>query len=316
MPDRSEKLGRLNEEADEYELPYISKSRLMSWVKNPEHFRLKYLEGIREPENDAMVRGRRIHETFEYYYNARAEVPSVTMFDSQTLPEERALWADFVEPYLTNFALWEKRRWEAAGRDPDKFLPIGIEEEAWNDDIIDAGPEWMGLADVLLPAASVPEVPTDDGVVVVDFKTGKVPQEKYRGDGIYMELAYYEMLFEDEYDIVGGAAYYPKADRLLVRPPQGHRKDVLEAGEELVDACAEYEGDMKFRTNEGPLCKWGFGDDEESAFYGICSQCSWGAPAKNENAFRQMVDEGYSAREIADELGCSPNAAQYWRHKL
>lgn len=316
MPTRSDKLNEKNAAAGEYELPYVSKSRLMEWVKNPEHFRLKYLEDIREPETDAMVRGTRIHESIEHYYNERQERPSATMFDKGTLPEDRQLWADFIEPYLTNFALWEQRRWEAADRDPDDFLPLAIEEEHWRDDILNGEPEWMGLADAVLPAASLPEVPAEEGAVIVDFKTGKVPKEKYRTNGIYTELAYYELLFEDKYDVVAGAAYYPKEDELVVRPDGAHKKHVEEMGMSLVATVAAYDGDTKFEANEGPLCKWGFSDDEESAFYGVCSQCTWGAPAKNRNAFEQMLEEGYSNGEIADELGCSENAVGYWKFKV
>lgn len=316
MPARSDRLNEASDAAGEYELPYVSKSRLMSWTKNPEHFRFKYLEDVREPETDAMVRGTRIHETIEHYYRERLEEPSKTIFDEGMLPADRQMWADFIEPYLTNFAAWEHRRYKEADENAAAFLPYGIEEEAWRDDIMEDGPEWMGLADVILPVSSIAEVPEDSGAVVVDFKTGKVPKEKYRDTGIYSELAYYELLFEDRYDVVAGAAYYPKENELLVRPDGAHKKHVLEEGRDMIEHVADYEGDSKFPHNEGPLCKWGFGDDEESAFYGICSKCTWGAPAKNRNAFEQMIEEGYSNKEIAEELGCSPNAVGYWKYKV
>ena len=41
MPDRSDKLNRLNQEAGQYELPYVSKSRVMKWEEQPEHFPTK-----------------------------------------------------------------------------------------------------------------------------------------------------------------------------------------------------------------------------------------------------------------------------------
>jgi hypothetical protein len=321
MPDRSDKVLRLNEESGQYELPYISKSRVMQWEKNPEHFRLKYLEGIKEPETDAMVRGTRIHESFEYYYEQAVDEhmhfePAVA---PTMLPGERKKWADFIEPYITNFLLWEEDRWQEAGEQVDQYLPIAIEEEHWRDPMLDlAGePEWMGLADAILPAASIAECPCDEGVVIVDFKTGSVPDPKYRDDGIYMELEYYEILFENKYDVAGAGAYYPREDEFLFQPPDTkfHEK-VIQAAREMVQATNEYEGNSQFEAKEGPLCKWGMDDDEESAFYGVCSQCSWGVPANNEETFKAMVDEGYSYDRIADELGTSKDAVSYWKYKM
>jgi hypothetical protein len=321
MPDRSEKLRRLNEEADQYELPYISKSRVMQWVKNPEHFRLKYLEGIREPETDAMVRGSRIHESFEEFYLEGGLARNAGRLDRgvSALPEDRQLWADFTEPYITNFLKWETERWDTCGGNPSEYLPVGIEEEHWRDPLLglDNEPEWMGIADAVLPAASIEDVESDSGVVIVDFKTGSVPDEQYRGDGIYTELEYYVMLFEDKYDVVGAGAYYPRADELLVQPASEQQREyIIESVGEMVRQTASYEGDTQFEAKEGPLCKWGLSDDEESGFYGVCSQCTWGVPAKNEETFRQMLKEGYSDWEIAEALGTDTNAVNYWKFKM
>lgn len=319
MPDRTEKVQRLNEETAQYELPYISKSRVMQWQKNPEHFRLKYMEGIREPETDAMVRGTRIHEGFEDSYenaiaNHRPVGPSEEVF-----PKNRALWADFVAPYYTNFLSWEQRRFEESGENLDQYLPISIEEEHWRDPILDMDgePEWMGLADAILPAASIAETPRNDGVVIVDFKTGSVPDEKYRDDGIFMELEYYNILFEDKYDVVAAGAYYPRSDTFLLQPDDpDYRQQVLRAARNMVAACDGYDGSEQFEAKEGPLCKWSFDENDESAFYGVCSQCSWGVPANNRETFEAMLDEGYSQKRIAEELGTTTDAVSYWKWKV
>lgn len=320
MPGRTEKVHRLNEEAGEYELPYLSKSRIMSWVKNPEHFRLKYLEGIREPETFPMKRGTNIHETFEHIYHREVEKGQfVGIGDPELLPDDRELWQDFIEPYISNFISWEHARWNEADREPDDFLPVGIEEEQWRDPVLGLPeePEWMGLADVVLPAAGVPEVETDDGVVIVDFKTGSVPDKKYRDDGIHAELEYYTILFEEEYDVAAAMAYYPKADRVVIEPPGDEYRDtVFGAAEVMVEACDDYDGDVKFEPKPGPLCGWGTDDDERSALYGVCSQCTWNVPSDNQNQFEALVEEGYSDTEIADHLGCKPGESSYWRYKM
>lgn len=321
MPDRSDRVLDAYDEAGKYELPYISKSRVEQWLKNPEHVRLKYLEGIEEPETEAMVRGTRVHEAFEGYYETILDQPYMEPNDPSiqagALPDNRQLWADFVEPYVSNFFTFERRRWDEAGHSMDDYSPVAIEEERWREPLIDNGPEWMGLADVVLPAASVVEIQSDDGVVVVDFKTGSVPDKQYRSPGIYTELAYYTVLFEDEYDVAGSMAYYPRSDESIVNPDDGpHRDKVFQAVEEMVAASEAYDGSQKFEAKEGPLCGWSPSEDDRSPFYGVCSQCTWNVPVQNQNTFEQLVEEGYSDREIAEHLGCSPNAAQYWRYKL
>lgn len=318
MPDRSDKVLRKYEEADEYELPYISKSRIEQWLKNPEHFRLKYLEEIDEPETFAMRRGTNIHETFEHYYNEALDndyYPGLALEES--LPSDRRKWADFIEPHISNFLKWENDRWRASGEQCKHYLPVSVEEEQWNDDIMSGAPEWMGLADVILRASACPWIDADEGVVIVDFKTGKVPSGKYRSPGIYTELAYYSMLFEDKYDVAGAAAYYPKEDTTLtLEDDAAHREKVMEAAEEMVESSDNYDGTQKFEAKEGPLCGWSSDPDDRSSYYGICSQCSWNVPVDNQNQFEQLVDEGYTDGEIGEHLGCSTNACSYWRYKL
>jgi len=320
MPERSDKLLRLQEEASQYELPYVSKSRVMQWIKNKEHFRFKYLEEIKPDETEAMRRGTDIHETFEeFYINAAERDSSEAVANPIELLGDYRRWCDYTEPYITNFFQWERRRLYAAKDSGAEWHPVSVEEEHWRDPIlgIDGEPEWMGLADVIVDAGSVAEVPDDEGVVIIDFKTGSVPDKKYRSNGIYTELEYYTILFEEKYDVVDAAAYYPRHDELVVQPRGGPYRDNVEcAVREMVSAVNEYDGSQKFEANEGPLCMWSEEDGDQSDFYGICSQCTWGVPANNKEAFTQMVEEGYSYKRIANDLGTSTDAVQYWSYKF
>ena len=300
-------------------MPYVSKSRLMKWEEQKEHFRLKYLEGIREPETAPMVRGSRIHEAIEgFYKNARhAEGLEIS---TELLPANRELWADFIDPYISNFLCFELRRLERAPSETE-YYPIGVEEEVWRAGVSEEQPEWMGIADAIYHASTIPGIEDDAGVVICDFKTGSVPAEQYRSNGIYKELAYYSMVFDEKYNVAGVAAYYPRDDTLLVETTGTKRMSDLQAEvstsvEEMVEACAEYEGDTQFEVNPGPLCKWSVDDEDESAFYGVCSQCDWGVPANNKETFEQMITEGYSETEIAEVLGTSTNAVNYWKFKM
>lgn len=317
MPERSGRYEELQESAGEYELPYISKSRVKSWHENPEHFRLKYLEGFKETETEAMDRGSRIHKSIEVFYeNAIEQYEEVGLppGDYTTyLPDDRSLWADFIDPYLSNFFAWEHRRLEHAPT-VEAWLPVAIEEEYWLDD---QDPPWTGLADAIYNADSIPEFDGEDGVVIVDFKTGKVPKQQYRDDGIYLELAYYEALFSEKYDdIAGSGAYYPKEDEFIVKDV-GTSHDILvnEIIEDMEAAVADYDGGEHFQTKPGPLCKWGEGDDQESAFYGICP-CTWGVPANNRERFEELVENGATNYEIAGELNTTTDAVGYWKYKF
>lgn len=322
MPDRSNKVKEKYEAADEYELPYISKSRVEKWLGNPEHFRLKYLEEIEEPTTEAMIRGTRVHEAFEGYYENLEEgpwtMPNHPSIQAHNLPEDRTLWADFVEPYISNFFLFEQDRWAACDNDFKTYKPVSIEEEHWRDDLLDEdAPEFMGLADAIYHAVSVPWVDENEGVVITDFKTGGVPDEQYRSPGIYTELAYYTLLFEDKYDVVGSMAYYPKTHDTVVNPNDGsHREKVFQAAEEMIAASQDYDGSQKFKASPGPLCGWSPEEGDRSALYGLCSQCTWNVPVDNRNQFETLVEEGYTDREIANHLGCNEDECRYWRYKL
>lgn len=318
MPGRSEKYDRLREEADKNELPYLSKSRVKTWVDNPEHYRLKYIEDIREPETPAMDRGTRIHESIEVYYeNAIENVEKAAEDPVSLLPQQRKLWADFTQPYITNFFVWEMERLAVAPTLED-WSPVAVEEEHWSPPLLDINkePEWTGLADAILNANSVPGFEDEDGVVIVDFKTGKVPPEKYRDDGIYLELTFYEMVFDDKYDVAGSVAYYPRENTMVTNDKQAKASLLIrEEVEEMIELVSNVEDYEHFPTREGPLCKWGPDEDEESAYYGVCP-CTWGVPINNEDEFRERVERGDRAAEIARAMDTSTSAVSYWKYKL
>ena len=266
-----------------------------------------------------MVRGSRIHEAIEGFYRNIRQSNGLGI-SVEHLPDNRQLWADFIEPYISNFLCFELRR---VGRatDESEYYPIGIEEEVWRAGTTEDEPEWMGIADAIYHASTIPRIEDDAGAVICDFKTGSVPAEQYRSNGIYKELAYYSLVFEKKYNIGGVAAYYPRDDTLLVEPTGTKRMgdlqtEVSNSVADMVSACAEYEGDSTFEINPGPLCRWSFNPEDESPFYGVCSECDWAVPANNKETFEQMLEEGYSKTEIAQELGTSTDAVSYWEWKV
>ena len=338
MPAQTDRVQTLREEAGEGEIPYISKSRIKKFVTCPRKFYYSYIRGVPTPETDAMRRGTDIHETFEGYYEnvqsyveEHGEVPDdlVTM-----LPDDSSRWGKYMDPYISNFLVWEKKRLNQAkihvarenqGYNPEEcdrrvaelWLPVAVEAEEWLEDPLDYGEDaipWMGYADVIVDAATVPACEEDEGVVIVDFKTSsKTPKEQYRDEGIYLEGEYYAMLFESEYDVAGVAGFYPAPGEMVVSPLKEERRDLIR---EVVTHIHEHRELSDYEADEQPLCQYGVGPEKGCAFYGICSS-TWGEPAKNEDAYEKFKEvlssaDGDKPYAVAQAFNMDYGAAKYW----
>jgi CRISPR/Cas system-associated exonuclease Cas4 (RecB family) len=272
MPAQTDRVDELQEAAGDSELPYVSKSRVKTYKQCPRKFYYKYIQGMRPPENFYMKRGSRIHKVFEIYYENLVEQYEQSGVVPDTLqaylPEDSRRWADFIEPYISNFLLFELRRLVASPT-LESFMPVGIEAEGW-DETMD--PVWMGHADAIFDAASLPNVETDDGVVIVDFKTGKTPKPQYRDSGIFLEGEYYAMLFEREWQVSAVAGYYPKNDDFIISELDAERREDIT---QMVNEMNSSQDIEDFPTEPQPLCRWSENDDDQCDFYDICPS-KWG----------------------------------------
>jgi|APHM01.1.fsa_nt_gi hypothetical protein len=321
MPTQSDKLQELREGAADNELPYCSKSRVKKWLNCQEKFNMSYLKGYKEPENRYMRRGTDVHETYEdYYRNAELFVlehdrtPNLSEL-VELLPDTRR-WEIHTEPYITNFLLYEARRADNAPT-PDDWLPVEVEAEGWLEDPLGYGDEaipLMGYADAIYPANSFPEVNTDEGVLIVDFKTGKTPNKKYRDEGIYLEGEYYAMLFESDYEVAGVAGYYPRGNDLITAPLKPERRAKIENVIEEMQAVNGTDVDH-LPITEQPLCYYGPGEGEHCPYYNMCSS-RWGEPLKHADKTRDMLAAGMSEYQVAAELDCSTSHVYYAKKKL
>jgi len=334
MPSATEKIERLREETPDGEIPYFSKSRIKSWETCPRKFYHTYILGKRGEETFAMKQGTRIHEVFEDYYanvvqhykpKEGQEIPPFPPdpdYLVQFLPDDTLRWADWME-FMSNFLVWECERAKNSLKNNDSieraivsWLPVGIEEEAWESQT--DGPPRMGFADVIVNSSSVKEVESNDGVVIVDFKTGKTPKKKYRNKGIFLEGEYYGMIFDDLYDVVGVAGFYPKAGDFIVsdlsKKRRDHVNEIIESINEAID-CEGMPPEENFPIDEQPLCMWGTGEGESCDFYNECPS-KWGIPAENKEVFVGMVENGSNAYQIADYLECEVNVVYYWARKF
>jgi len=326
MPEQTTRIEERRGEAEprQGQLAYLSKSRLKKYTTCPEQFRYSYVEQLSEPETAAMRRGTEIHETIEeYYYNLTNHVHRTGKLPEFLVPllPDVTRWSDHLHPYMTNFISWEQERCRSVD-DPFDVLPVGVEEEGWLEaplglnlpnDVSEV--PWMGFADIILPAEGLPSVGTNRGEVIVDIKTGKTPKEEYREEGIFLECEFYAALFEDEYDITAVAGYYPKNDDLIVSRPDHRRRVFIEdKATELQTTVAEQQD--SFEIDEQPLCGWGEGSENQCPFYEACPS-TWKKPAKNKQRFIELVENGASFSEIAEELDMNDtDPIGYWKYKF
>lgn len=244
------------EEKIEEGLDYVSKSRIKTYKTCPRKFYLKYWCENRPPPTYATERGSEVHRIFEKFHENLWEFYE----RFRTLPDE--WWAmvpddatlEFASPFLGNFWKFERHRLQLA-EDEEQFLPLSVEEYQELEEVPVGDIRWIGTADAVVHTTSLPEL-EGDGVVILDYKTGSVPAPEYRDGGIWLEQTFYEMLFEEKYDVDGVAAYYPREDELITCDhTDDFRDDVKEAALELQQPPSE----DTFPVEEQPLCSYGTG---------------------------------------------------------
>lgn len=294
----------VSEEKLERGLKYVSKSRVKTYKQCPFKFYLKYWCECRPPTNYYMSRGSEVHEVFEHFHQNLKEYieehgERPFLFTPLLDEKDSTQWVELVGEFMR----FEEERWREAKQqdvaefsrtdDPlDLWEPLGVEVEGWLGEVpedyeradpdmvsLDGPPvgdiPWMGKADAILHSASVPGV-KGDGVVILDYKTGSVPDEQYRDEGIFLEGEFYGRIFEEFYDVDAVAGYYPSENELIVSPyPNSDRLfDVKRAalGMQERPEVGEDRVPENFQTEEQPLCHYGHG---KCYFYDVCPS-EWG----------------------------------------
>lgn len=237
-------------------LDYVSKSRLKTYKTCPRKFWNKYICEVRPPSNVALRRGSEIHNIYEVYHENISKY--IDLYGEY--PEERFpflpdwMTTEYLEPFVDNFWTFEARRRKEADS-PEEYVPVSVEEEAWLEDPPVGEIPWMGSADAIVRSSTLPNF-EGDGVVILDYKTGSVPDEQYREEGIYLEQEFYAVLFEEKYDVDGIAAYYPKHDTLLEADLS---EEIREDVKETALAMQKEPVIENFPYEEQPLCHYGHG---------------------------------------------------------
>lgn len=283
------------EEHWENGLEHVSKSRVKTYLQCPRKFWLLYWCDNRTPGSYHTEKGSMIHRAYEEFHENLIEYAEETGERPEYFADLMGDWEDYaqwLDPHIGNFWEFEEERWdlaeEAALDEHDRdehnmityaralklWLPVGVEVEGRLEDPPTGEIPWMGYADAVLHAASVPQVEEDEGVVILDYKTGKTEDEKYRDEGIYLEGEFYGWVFEEdddfEHEIVAVAGYYPQNDDLVVSPyPDYDRRNTIM---DAVEAMQEPPDVENYDYEEQPLCHYG---DGRCYFYNDCPS-TWG----------------------------------------
>lgn len=323
MPGETERIQRAREIANDdpmRPLPYISKSRLKEYVTCPMKFYFTYILGRRGDATFYTARGTEVHRAFEHFYeNVQDDIDNVFNEErlSQYLPGKEtghgrrgaADWADHIIPFIGNFLAFENRRRNLCQsylldvpNDVTKsplgaYNPVGVEEEGWLEyDWNDS--RWnvplMGFADLVIRSASLPDdvVTANTGVTILDFKTGSVPDEQYRDEGIYLEQEFYATIFEEtmDYEVTGVAAYYPKTDVTIGAELSDDRREYMDQKLHEIVALSFHAEKEWFPIDEQPLCAWSNKKGDGLCDHYADCESEWGLKHFNGPTYQHAID--------------------------
>jgi CRISPR/Cas system-associated exonuclease Cas4 (RecB family) len=217
----------------EEQIKYLSKSKFKTFSQCPEYFRLKYIEGIKEPYNPAFDFGKKIHTLIEQYF-AKVEIHG----DQLIVPDLD--YTSNMEPYVINFLTFELNRWkkilELKGNEAKKYyMPVLIEKEILTDKYIII-PDRIHLT-------------LSNALSIVENKAGN-SQSKWTleyPDDLYI----YKIMLKGIFDIKYGSIYYPKDNTVTKVEFDMTRLKELENNLDMVQKLIEL---RIFRPNPGEQC--------------------------------------------------------------
>ena len=252
-------------------LDHISKSRIKTFAKCERKFANKYLAGERADSNFYMDRGSAVHDAFEGFHKNLKAFLAANKEEPNSLTElfpPATDWFQFVE-YVGPFIEWELQRLQTARENTESeqatlnaWKPHSVEVSLKLEDPPVGEIPWLGPYDALVDARSVAAIDSNDGYVVVDYKTGSLPKYEWRDGGIHIDLEFYSWLLEEEgYEIAGAIGMYPSEDGNVVRemPNEDMREYIADVVKYLHQASVTR---SDFSVEPQPLCSYCHYEDQ------------------------------------------------------
>ena len=237
---------------------YLSPSSISTWRQCPQKFKLSRIDRIPEPPTWHTHLGNFVHEVLESLYKSDP--------DERTVEHLRALaaanwagrgWQEKVESLtepMGSVADFKRQAFSCMTNlyqleNPQETDFDGMETEVM---VAVEGVQMKGFIDRFAFA--------DDGIVISDYKTGKIPNERYTSedDKFFQLLAYALMLQESDQETTSRVQLLylakPVVHELAVTPVRLSiaKGTIVETKESLDNSCATGE----FHCATGKLCDW------------------------------------------------------------
>ena len=237
---------------------YLSPSSIATFRQCPQKFKLSRIDKIQEPPTWHTHIGNFVHEVLENLYKSDAEERTVEHMRAlaksnwetqdwqskvETLQEKPGTIADFKNQAFNCMQnLWQLE-------DPQGTEFDGMEAEV---QVAVEGVQMKGYIDRFAF--------TDDGIVISDYKTGKIPNERFTSedDKFFQLLAYALMLQESDQEETSRVQLLylatPVVHELAVTPVKLSiaKGTIVETKEALDNSCDAGE----FHCATGKLCDW------------------------------------------------------------
>tara|TARA_R110002096_G_scaffold73787_1_gene174873 strand:+ start:6718 stop:7680 length:963 start_codon:yes stop_codon:yes gene_type:complete len=194
----------------------VSKSSLGAYNFCSQQYFIKYILGVKEPQNDAMVRGSNVHDATEDFYNDIDVGHAVSMrsygyekvleYFKEFIPDsnpERGTFALDEQSHLEKLFEAEAKRFMTC--DSVHFLPVG------NEVTLDAVVEIEGVQVHLTGIVDRIFMDEHHDVHIHELKTGAWKHKPSKRVNMQKEMAYYVYLMNvTEHEMLGGvnAAYW------------------------------------------------------------------------------------------------------------
>ena len=232
----------------------LSKSAIITYLNCPYNFQLTYVKKKPQlkPEPDSPLQiGTDVHGLFEQFYKderAKNIQPPYDEAIREIMMEHKG--AEKYSNFIENFINFNLRMIEDNGI--ENYLPIEVESKLYDPEL-----NFVGIIDCVYD--------TPDGVVILDFKTGKPkPITENR-----LELLLYKVLYlkTKKVEAKYGGIYYPRTDTFrmarFLKPGEeaGEKETVLTIDDEFealasLDEVRERISKKHFPPKPGFLCNF------------------------------------------------------------
>ena len=191
-------------------IPRISKSSLSDFTFCSQQYFIKRVLGVKEEENDAMIRGSNVHDATEDFYND-LNVSYAASMRSYGFDRVKSYFCDFIpnsNPKRGDFVLGEQvhldKLLDAEARrfmvsDPLHFLPVGNEISL--DAVVEIDGQlvhFTGIIDRMF-------MDENGDIHIHELKTGKWKDKPLKWDSMRKEMAYYVYLLnKSDHPRLGG----------------------------------------------------------------------------------------------------------------